>query len=90
MLLRDIRSCRGSVMMEYVVLNFLFIVAIVLAGYFFVSPDGGTPGQATWRIDPETGEIETRTETTERYGILGNAFMQRYDLMVKIVSMPYP
>ena len=90
MFLKDMRGCRGSVMMEYVVLNFLFIVAIALAGYFFVSPDGGTPGQATYRINLVTGEIETRTETTERYGILGNAFMQRYDLMVKIVSMPYP
>ena len=90
MLLRKIRSCRGSVMMEYVVLNFLFIVAIALAGYFFVSPDGGTPGQATYRINLVTGAIETTGRTTERYGFLGNAFMQRYDLMVKIVSMPYP
>jgi len=90
MLLKDTRSSRGSMMMEYVILNFLFIVAIALFGHFFISPDGGTPGQATYRIDPETGAIETRTETTERYGFLGNAFMQRYDLMVKIVSMPYP
>ena len=87
---RGLRSSRGSVMMEYVVLNFLFIVAIALAGYFFVSPDGGTPGQATYRIGPWTGAIETTGRTTERYGFLGNAFMQRYDLMVKIVSMPYP
>ena len=77
-------------MMEYVVLNFLFIVAIALAGYFFVSPDGGTPGQPTYRINLGTGAIETTGRTTVRYGFLGNAFMQRYDLMVKIVSMPYP
>ena len=87
---KDKESDRGSMMMEYVVLNFLFVVAVAIAGYFFVSPDGGTPGQATYRIDPDTGAVVTVTETTRRYGILGDAFLRRYDLMVKIVSMPYP
>ena len=82
---------RGSVMMEYVILNFLFAVAVAVAGYFFTAPNGGTTGQATYRIDIETGALETVPgRKSERYGILGKAFLDRYRLMVDIVSMPYP
>lgn len=90
MFLRKMRSERGSVMMEYVILNFFFVVAIAVAGYFFVSPDGGTAGQNTYRVDPSHGGLRSDSRRTERYGILGNAFKQHYDLMLLIVSMPYP
>ena len=82
---------RGSVMMEYVILNFLFVVVIAVAGHFFLSPDGGRNGQPTYRLDVETGALEeVRGKPTVRYGFLGKAFLDRYDLMVKVVSMPYP
>ena len=77
-------------MMEYIVLNFLFAVAVMLSGYFFVSPDGGVAGQATYRIDPATGSIVVAETTTRKYGILGSAFLERYAMMRDIVSMPYP
>jgi len=81
---------RGSVMMEYVVLNFLFMVAIAIAGNFFVDPfGGGAAGIGVYQLNSQTGQF-TRTGTAPQYGILGNAFNVRYDLMLRIVSMPYP
>ena len=55
-------------MMEYIVLNFVFLVSASLAVYFF------TPSESK----------------KNQYGKLGNAFIQRYQLMLKVVSMPYP
>ena len=84
-------SCqRGSIMMEYIVLNFLFAVAIALSGYFFVAPDGRAEGGATYSIDPKTGTIVREVQNTRKFGILGSVFLERYAMMRDIVSMPYP
>lgn len=58
-------SQRGSVMMEYIILN-LFIMAVLVAGQHFFFP------------------------ADDSYGTLGDAYLQRFHLMQRIVSMPFP
>ena len=80
---------RGSVMMEYIILNFWLVLALVVGGYFFIDPaDDG--GQRTSRLDPETGAFLSDAGKTARFGRLGSNFLARYGLMLRIVSMPYP
>ena len=58
-------SEKGSVMMEYLILNLLLFAALAGSVRFF------TPGHS--------GEVN-----------LGDAFVQHYNLVLDIVSMPYP
>ena len=60
-----IKSEKGSVMMEYLILNFGFFVLLVLSAHFFMPGDIG-------------------------YGNLGNAFLAHYNMVLDIISMPYP
>jgi len=60
-----IKSEKGSVMMEYLILNFGFFVILAVAAHFFLPGDTG-------------------------YGGLGNAFLAHYNMVLDIVSMPYP
>ena len=60
-----INSEKGSVMMEYLILNFGFFVLLVLSAHFFMPGDIG-------------------------YGNLGNAFLAHYNMVLDIISMPYP
>ena len=57
-----IKSEKGSVMMEYLILN---LVILAVAAHFFLPGDTG-------------------------YGGLGNAFLAHYNMVLDIVSMPYP
>ena len=60
-----IKSEKGSVMMEYLILNLGFFVILAVAAHFFLPGDTG-------------------------YGGLGNAFLAHYNMVLDIVSMPYP
>ena len=60
-----IKSEKGSVMMEYLILNLGFFVILAVAAHFFLPEDAG-------------------------YGGLGNAFLAHYNMVLDIVSMPYP
>ena len=60
-----INSEKGSVMMEYLILNLGFFVILAVAAHFFLPGDTG-------------------------YGGLGNAFLAHYNMVLDIVSMPYP
>ena len=60
-----IKSEKGSVMMEYLILNLGFFVILAVAAHFFLPGDTG-------------------------YGGLGNAFLSHYNMVLDIVSMPYP
>ena len=60
-----IKSEKGSVMMEYLILNLGFFVILAVAAHFFLPGDTG-------------------------YGGLENAFLAHYNMVLDIVSMPYP
>ena len=60
-----IKSEKGSVMMEYLILNLGFFVILAVGAHFFLPGDTG-------------------------YGGLGNAFLAHYNMVLDIVSMPYP
>lgn len=87
---RVVRETGGSILMEYLVLNFWILVMIVFSGHFFFDPSGGVPGEDTYRLDPVTGEISIGAETTRQYGLLGNVFLEHYRQMLKVISMPFP
>ena len=74
-------------MMEYIILNFWFFFILAIGGYFFVNPNDR--GERTYRIDPKTLVWEAK-EPKPRYGFLGNAFLESYQFMLDVVSMPYP
>ena len=88
MRLKKKKNSRGSVMMEYIILNFGFFVILAVGGYFFVNPDA--IGETAYEIDPQTLEWREKTDRIPRYGFLGNAFLQSYRFMLDVVSMPYP
>ena len=83
------KSCAGSVMLEYILLNFWLMAVLVLAGVFFVNPNdmGGKP---TYRVDILTGKITETEVTTKRFGLLGDGFLQHFSRVMKVISMPYP
>ena len=62
---RIARSEKGSVMMEYLILNLGVIAALVASAHFFVPGSGN-------------------------YGNLGDAFIAHWNMVLNIVSMPYP
>lgn len=78
----------GTVMMEYVILNLCFWFVLVLAGFCFLP--GDTAGQPYYSIDPATGAVTEEGVVESPYGRLGGAFLERYDLTVAVISMPFP
>ena len=92
---RFIKSEKGSVMMEYIILNFGFFVILALAAHF-VFPDFSN--KAIYGYNAETGEITQNGNTGDadkggdygEYGLLGSAFIRHYNMVLDIVSMPYP
>lgn len=81
------RGERGSVMLEYIALNMGIIFILALAGHFFLDP--GESGSPAYKVDVETGEITTNG-IVQQYGNLGAAFKARYELCLRVISMPYP
>ena len=77
-------------MMEYIILNFWLVLVLVVGGYFFVDPRGLDENESSWRIDPASGAFRADAEKRKRFGGIGDGFLARYGLMLKIVSMPYP
>ena len=90
-----IKSEKGSVMMEYLILNFGFFIVLALAAHF-VFPDFSN--KDIYRHNPQTGEFHQAGNTGDadkggeygQYGLLGSAFIRHYNMMLDIISMPYP
>ena len=85
-----IKSEKGSVMMEYLILNLGFFVVLALAAHFCM-PDFET--RRTYKLD-SSGDIvferDERKLVAGRYGHLGEAFLQHYNMVLEVISMPYP
>ena len=89
------KSEKGSVMMEYLVLNLGFFVVLVLSAHFLF-PDFSN--KDIYRYDPATGNFTQEGNTGDankggaygQYGLLGAAFVKHYNMMLDLVSMPYP
>lgn len=79
--------------MEYLILNLGFFVVLALAAHFCL-PDFSHKN--IYEYDPANGEFEQAGTTAARdadygqYGLLGAAFIQHYNMVLDIVSMPYP
>lgn len=86
---KNVTSERGSVMMEYIVLNLCFFVVLALAAHFCF-PD--FTDKAVYQLD-NSGNVQFEEDKNTRsgaYGRLGTAFVQHYNMMLNLVSMPYP
>ena len=83
----------GSVMMEYLILNMGFFVVLALAAHFMM-PD--FKHKNVYGYDPVTGAITQKGTTADHdseygeYGRLGAAFIRHYNMVLDIISMPYP
>lgn len=62
---RSLKKERGSVMMEYLILNLLVFAVLAGGGHFFLPGSIGS-------------------------GNLGNAFTAHYEMVLDLISMPYP
>ncbi|MBO5793255.1 MAG: hypothetical protein J6S54_12390 [Lentisphaeria bacterium] len=62
---RSRKKERGSVMMEYLILNLLVFAVLAGGGHFLL------PGKSG-------------------HGICGNAFAAHYEMVLDLISMPYP
>jgi hypothetical protein len=90
-----IKSEKGSVMMEYIILSFGLFLVLALSAHFLF-PDFSN--RDIYRYDPTTGEITQAGNTGDadkggaygEYGLLGSAFIRHYNMVLDIVSMPYP
>ena len=71
---RLMKSEKGSVMMEYLILNLIFITVCAAAGGILFGDAFFFPKKAN----------------NGNYGSLGNAFIKHYNVVLNIVSMPYP
>lgn len=71
---RLMKSEKGSVMMEYLILNLIFITVCAAAGGILFGDAFFFPGNAR----------------NGNYGIIGNSFIRHYNMVLNIVSMPYP
>ena len=71
---RSMKSEKGSVMMEYLILNLVFITLSAAVGGIFFGEAFFTPGSAG----------------KGNYGVIGNSFIKHYDMVLHLVSMPYP
>jgi len=74
---RSIRSERGDVLMEYLLLTILIVLPLVGASTGFFNPSG-----RTFYVE---GAL-----SGDDFGILGNAFVQLYRMVMSGVSLPLP
>ena len=89
------KSERGSVMMEYLILNLGFFVVLALSAHFLL-PDFSD--RTIYDYTPETGAFVEKGNAADsgrggaygKYGLLGSAFIKHYNMVLDIVSMPYP
>ena len=87
-----IKSEKGSVMMEYLILNLGFFVVLAMAAHF-TFPDftakpaykNSEPGNLNFVVDEEVSLNDVCS-----YGRLGTAFIRHYNMVLDIISMPYP
>ena len=90
-----VNSEKGSVMLEYLILNFGFLVVLALSAYFLL-PD--FQNKEVYKHDPAGGEFTLVGNTNDadqggaygHYGLLGSAFIRHYNMVLNIISMPYP
>ena len=74
---KRLREERGDVLMEYVLLTVLIILPLVGASTGFFNPNG-----KTFDVEGALGG--------EDFGLLGNAFVQLYRLVMSGVCLPLP
>lgn len=74
---RDLRSERGDVLLEYVLLTILIVLPLVGASTGIFNPSG-----KTFNVE---GAI-----SGEDFGLLGNSFVQLYRMVMSGVSLPLP
>ncbi len=79
-LLVGLRSDRGDVLMEYVLLTVLIVVPLI-GGFTYVFDFTGEP--------PMFGRSEGAI-TGQDFGVLGNSFVQLYRMVMSGVSLPLP
>ena len=90
-----IKSEKGSVMMEYIILSFGFFVVLAMSAHFLF-PD--FQNRDIYEYNPVTGQFTQDGNTGDsdkggaygQYGRLGSAFIRHYNMVLDIVSMPYP
>lgn len=75
--IRVLRCERGDVLMEYVLLTVLILLPLVGASTGFFNPSG-----RTFYVE---GAL-----SGEDFGVLGNAFVQLYRMVMSGVSLPLP
>lgn len=75
-------------MMEYLIVNLGIFIVIAMAAHFFL-PDqnASTP---IYELDGSGNINFAQTGTTGEYGQLGNAFLQHFNITLRIVSLPFP
>ncbi len=79
----------GSVMMEYLILNFGVILTIIVASHFFLPDMDLEMNERRDVYEIQNGKF-VKTEETGRYGRFGEAYLKRFKLMVHVISMPFP
>ena len=77
---RILRSERGDVLMEYVLLTLLIIIPLIGGASILFDPAGKPPMFS----DYEKGVAG------EDFGVLGNSFVQLYRMVMSGVSLPLP
>ena len=83
----------GSVMMEYLILNLGFFMVIAMAGHFMLPDFEHKP---VYEFDHTSGSFNQSGTTSTydnaygKYGRLGAAFIRHYNMVLDIISMPYP
>ena len=86
----SLKSERGSVMMEYIVLSLCFFVVIAMAAHFCL-PD--FTSKTVYKLDGSGNVSFVEDKDHPRsgtYGRLGTAFVAHYNMMLDLISMPYP
>ena len=75
-----LRSERGDVLMEYVLLTVLIIIPLLGGSSILFNPGGE---------GPTINEFD-KVVSGENFGILGNSFVQLYRMVMSGVSLPLP
>ena len=81
--------------MEYLILNLLFFVVLAMSAAFLFHDFSN---KDLYEYDPVSGEYTQIGNTGDadkggsygHYGLLGSAFIRHYNMVLDIVSMPYP